>query len=165
MSKVHVRRLPFPEKHSAVPLQRVPGKGVHGLIQSKIPSSTARALTPRLIRRNGCQPQSMIAWNNQRAYSPRSAMTSPCQPAGMLPSRCLSKPSQCGFHEPFSCPPKTFHATGIAHLHTTTLIAKIVQRSPNVVASNTTTRCLFPFPQRRKARAHIHFPPLFPSFV
>ena len=77
------------------------------------------------------------------------AITSTCQSAGMLPSRCVSKPSQCGRHEPFSCPPKTFHATGIAHLHTTTLMDKIVQRSPNVVASKTSTSCRFPFPHRR----------------
>src|SRR5260370_16610293 len=105
MSKVHVRRLPFPEKHSAVPFQRVPGTGVHRLIQSKISSSTARALTPSLIRRNGCQPQSMIAWNNQPAYSPRSAMTSTCQPPVLLPSNPLTHPSHYGFHSPLSSPP------------------------------------------------------------
>src|SRR6266566_1709358 len=149
MSNVHFRRLPFPAKHSTVPFQLVPGVGVHRLIQSNVSSPTARALTPRLIRKNGCHPQSMITWNNQRAYSPRSAITSTCQSAGMLPSRCVSKPSQCGRHKPFSCPPKTFHAPGIAHLHTTTLMDKIVQSSPNVVASKTSTSCRFPFPHRR----------------
>src|SRR6266566_1488929 len=136
MSNVHFRRLPFPAKHSTVPFQLVPGVGVHRLIQSNVSSPTARALTPRLIRKNGCHPQSMITWNNQRAYSPRSTITSTCQSAGMLPSRCVSKPSQC-------CRIQNQHQLSVP------------------VSPQTHD----PLQQRRKARGHIQFPPLFPAFV
>ncbi len=149
MSNVPMTRLAFPAKHSTIPFQLVPGLGVHRLIQSKVSSPIARALTPRLRRKNGCHPHAQIAWNNQRAYKPRSAITNTCQSPGMLPSRCLSSPSQCGRQEPFSCPPTTFQATGMAQLRRTTLIDRTVQRSPKVVASSTSTICRFPFSQRR----------------
>src|SRR5258708_3459867 len=100
-------------------------------------------------------------------------MTSTCQSVGMQPSRCLSSPSQWGRQLPFSCPPSTFHATGIAQLRITTLIDKIVQRSPSVVASSTSTICRFPVPrhlhdppqQGSETGGHIQFSPLFSAFV
>src|SRR5207248_4687814 len=75
-----INKVPFTRpfllaKHSTLPCQLVPGVGTHRLSHSKFSSPGKRALDPRLIRKNGCQPHATIVSQSQRAYNPRSAST------------------------------------------------------------------------------------------
>src|SRR6266699_4769288 len=140
-NNVPFTRLFFPAKHSTSPCQLVPGVGTQQLIHSKVDSPTRRALTPRLSRKNGCQPHARMASHNQRAYNPRSASTITSHSGGTASCNAPSSPSQCGRQDPSCSPGKTFHATGIAQLLTTRLLARIVHRFPSVVASRTSATC------------------------
>src|SRR6266581_6765061 len=137
INNVPFTRLFFPAKHSTSPCQLVPGVGTQQLIHSKVDSPTRRALTPRLSRKNGCQPHATMASHNQRAYNPRSASTSTSHSGGTALPNSPSSPSQYGRQDPGCSAGSTFQATGIAHPLRTTLIAKIVQRLPSDVASST----------------------------
>src|SRR6266704_1546302 len=137
-----ISRVPFTRpfllaKHSTWPCQLVPGVGTHRLIHSKFSSPGKRAFDPKLIRKNGCQPQATMASQSQRAYNPRSASTITSHSGGTAFPNAPSNPSQYGRQEPACSAGSTFQATGIAQPLMTTLIAKIVQRLPSEVASIT----------------------------
>src|SRR5438552_7274243 len=65
INNVPLTRLLLPAKHSTSPCQLVPGVGTHRLIHSKVVSPTSRALTAKLIRKNGCHPHPWIVCQSQ----------------------------------------------------------------------------------------------------
>src|SRR5437868_811908 len=99
MSKVPFTRPFLLAKHSTLPCQLVPAVGTHRLIHAKFSSPGKRALDPRLMRKNGCQPHATMASHNQWAYNPRSASTITSHSWGTAFPNAPSSPPQYGRHE------------------------------------------------------------------